>query len=39
LLAEARGEERAAVEYYRLSKWGEAQARADELERQLVAGE
>ena len=38
-LAEAGGDLPAAIEYYRLSKWSGALDRADELERQLVAGQ
>lgn len=38
-LAEGDGNFAAAIEYYRLSKWSGALDRADELERQLVAGQ
>jgi tetratricopeptide (TPR) repeat protein len=38
-LAEGDGDFSAAIEYYRLSKWSGALDRADELERQLVAGQ
>lgn len=38
-LAEADGDLPEAIEYYRLSKWSGALDRADELERQLVAGQ
>ena len=38
-LAEGEGNFAAAIEYYRLSKWSGALDRADELERQLVAGQ
>lgn len=34
-LAERRGDPQAAIEYYRLSQYGEARAKADALERQL----
>lgn len=37
-LTEARGDLTTAIEYYRLSNWDGALARARELERQLVAG-
>ena len=37
-VAEAQGDVTAAIEYYRLSKWSGALERANELEKQIVAG-